>query len=215
MRSKEELAKRLAENSAWRKKEISTIRQHTHTTTGDVQILFIRAGIVILYAHWEGFTKAAAKAYLNYVRESVKRKTASFGKLKPCFQALSLWRVTMHGHEQNRSTIDFVRDAKEILDQWENAVLPDVSALVDTEGNLTSKTFRRIFEMLDIDYTMFQGKEKFIDEKINKSRHRIAHGEHQLLDLLEFDSIHDEIVGMIEGISNTIIDASSQRRFLR
>jgi hypothetical protein len=69
--------------------------------------------------------------------------------------------------------------------------------------------------MLDIDYTMFQGKEKFIDEKINKSRHRIAHGEHQLLDLLEFDSIHDEIVGMIEGISNTIIDASSQRRFLR
>ena len=54
---------------AWRKKELSTLRFSLNQVTDEQQIESIsRASIVMLYAHWEGFIKAAARSYLKHVR---------------------------------------------------------------------------------------------------------------------------------------------------
>ena len=49
----------------------------------------MRAGIVLLYAHWEGFVKFTAEAYIEHINERMNR----FGtRPSEHFSDLLLWR---------------------------------------------------------------------------------------------------------------------------
>jgi hypothetical protein len=58
VRSREECLIALQQESSWRKKEIAYLNGLVVSDTFD-QTTAIRASIVILYAHWEGFVKSA------------------------------------------------------------------------------------------------------------------------------------------------------------
>lgn len=79
-----ELSSELDEQIAWRRKEIGTLAFSVRGTRGLDQVVNARAATCLLYAHWEGFIKQAAEAYLSYV--AVRR--LSRGALAGAFRAI-------------------------------------------------------------------------------------------------------------------------------
>src|ERR1700741_2943080 len=67
----------------WRIVEISDLKTSISSASGKRQTVLIRAGIPLLYAHWEGFVKNASDAYLEFVCS----RELTFRELKACFIA--------------------------------------------------------------------------------------------------------------------------------
>ena len=64
-RTPEDLNRYLQDELAWRRKELHEYHSLVKTAeTKRAQLLFVRGAIAILYAHWEGFVKAAGEAYI-------------------------------------------------------------------------------------------------------------------------------------------------------
>jgi hypothetical protein len=69
IRTLEDLNKRLTEDLIWRKKEISDLKSliETRSFSKSKHNAVLRSGVILLYAHWEGYIKTAAKSYLDFV----------------------------------------------------------------------------------------------------------------------------------------------------
>lgn len=53
---------------SWRLKEIADLKSNVKSTSGLARSTLIRAGTALLYAHWEGFIKAASSAYVLFLK---------------------------------------------------------------------------------------------------------------------------------------------------
>ncbi|NLW74850.1 MAG: hypothetical protein GXY18_00240, partial [Methanomicrobiales archaeon] len=73
---------------AWRKKELSILKGCVESQVPNNldQIVLIRCGIALLYAHWEGFIKKASSSYLEFIKMQRLRND----QLKPNFLTLSM-----------------------------------------------------------------------------------------------------------------------------
>jgi hypothetical protein len=69
LRTTEQLLATLDDDLAWRRKELSSLRLMAERTKYRPRLLgpILRAGIALLYAHWEGFIKTSSEAYLEFV----------------------------------------------------------------------------------------------------------------------------------------------------
>src|SRR5687767_10946525 len=90
----------LDKDFAWRIQEIAALRSSLRSASGNQKRVFLRAGVALLYAHWEGFIKTAGNAYLEFV----SHQNVPFSQLQSCFTVLAL-----------KSDIDTLGEAKSIL----------------------------------------------------------------------------------------------------
>src|SRR5216683_7302007 len=69
LRTIEQLSDALDQELAWRKKELSTIKVlvDEKNVAKSRRLVLIRAGVALLYAHWEGFVREAGSMYLDFV----------------------------------------------------------------------------------------------------------------------------------------------------
>src|SRR6266404_7422672 len=67
LRTLVQLQDQLDRDHAWRRKELTTIVNYVRSSPEKTQAMAIRAGLLLIYAHWEGFIKYAAECYLNFV----------------------------------------------------------------------------------------------------------------------------------------------------
>ncbi len=86
IRTVEELQERIDEDFAWRRKELTYLENNIKSSKPHNIKTDLRAGIVLLYAHWEGFIKSAAENYLTFVAS----KKLNYDELSHCFVALAL-----------------------------------------------------------------------------------------------------------------------------
>ena len=63
IRTAEQLSDKLATDLAWRKKELSEMKSliEAKNVSDQRHKALVRGGVCILYSHWEGFVKLAAK----------------------------------------------------------------------------------------------------------------------------------------------------------
>src|SRR5271165_3373436 len=85
IRTLTQLQDALDNDMGWRIKEISTFKLAARTD-GVNQKVFVRAGVALVYAHWEGFIRAASEAYLNFV----DNQGHVYRDLKSCFAIFGL-----------------------------------------------------------------------------------------------------------------------------
>ena len=85
IRTEDEFQDAVDSETAWRKKELSSISSNIATSKKAAKITALRAGIVLLYAHWEGLIKNLATYYLCYV----SFQNCRYDELKCNFMALS------------------------------------------------------------------------------------------------------------------------------
>jgi hypothetical protein len=208
IRSAEQLQAVLDSDFAWRRKELTMIMTSVKSSRPNLLNTNIRIGVVILYAHWEGFIKNAAENYLIYVAG----KKLQYDELENNFIALSLKTKLIEFESTNKNTvhtqlIDFLFGNLKI-----KANLPTEN-IIKTQSNLNSNILKEILSILGIDYKQYELKEKYIDSQLLKIRNSVAHGQNPDITEIDFYELYTEITVMMTSIKTEISNNASLAKY--
>ena len=143
-RTETEVLEFLDEEFAWRRKELSEVCADVSSAASNARV---RAGTTLLYAHWEGFVKAASEAYVEFVA----RRRFQYKQLCPGFLALAL-RTRLNAFARTDDVSAHVAFVDFILgDLGSHARLPKLGA-IKTGANLNSQRLKAIILTLGLDY---------------------------------------------------------------
>lgn len=210
VRSLADLTQLLDDELAWRKREITTLkiwllkprRQHETTT-------LLRAAVCLLYAHWEGFVKAAATGYVSYVATLGLR----YRDLTPNFVPLGLWSDISQAGLSTSPTLRTALTERLISGLSERANI-NWEQSIDTRSNLNSKTLSEILCAMGLDNKEYLIKKPIIDLRLLGNRNAIAHGERRPeFGLDDYIGLSNDIVQLVERIRTDIENAAATRRF--
>ena len=189
---------------AWRKKELSVFRNQVQKADKYVQRALLRGGLSLLYAHWEGFVKNSAHAYLSYLA----KLNLTWDELRPEIVGFSLRRSMTQFGETNRSSIhaEIVRQLRE--GATEIARIPENRDAVQTMANLNYSRLEDILVSIGCDPSPYAKYSDLIDEQLLAARNRIVHGEFESIALTDWVDIRTEIIKIMESIARQIINAA-------
>lgn len=203
----EDLQDKIDKDLAWRKKELTSIKsdvQMSNTKERSEQSRAIRAGITLLYAHWEGAIKNISEYYLIYV-SSLKLK---YSELKNNFLAIAIKSSLDEFEETNKATvhnklIEYIYSKKD-----EESRIP-YKNIIKTKSNLNSKILDEIMALIGVDSSEYMLKNAIIDQRLLGNRNKIAHGERieQLEGISNIDDyleLHNIIVSLINEFGEDI-----------
>jgi len=193
----------------WRVKEIGVFKVASKKNSAESRT-FIRAGIALAYAHWEGFIKAASEHYLNYV----DHQGHTYRELKTCFAIFGL-KSKLHSLSASRKSASNIEAFDFIISELEQPARMQMSSAIDTESNLTSKVFANIAMSLDIDLGEFETKFNLIDESLVKRRNKVAHGEYIDLGGREFSELVTEVLELMRSYKTELENAASRESYKR
>lgn len=201
IRTVEELYDFLSEEMAWRKRELHSLRLliKDSKNTGVTKNALIRSTVTMTYAHWEGFIKAGAMAYINFVAmQRLKYRELSVNFLALSAQALMNSARQSHQIEQHIMLVKFFSyDLDGRSSNLSNYV-------VSTESNISSTVLNNLIVSLGLDYSAYE-----INEKLLKSRNMIAHGEYLLMDEESVSEMQESIIGLMETFRTQIDNAAA------
>lgn len=207
IRTREALTDALAGDLAWRRKELADIKRLTKAAHSEKAVL-LRAGIALLYAHFEGFVQKAGRSYLEYV--CMQRPLNE----ELCDSLIAvIVKNRLGGIADSRKAsafgdlVSFFRK-----DGQSRAKFPYKTA-IDTESNVSSSVLREIVWCLNLDYSPYETKQKLIDTRLLAKRNHIAHGKDVLVDEEDFESLHEEVIGMMTLLKNQIENATLEGGF--
>lgn len=194
---------------SWRIKEIATFRVES-AKGGRNSKAFTRAGVALLYAHWEGFVKKSAELYLEYV----SNLGLNYTDLQTCFVVFGLkgslnTLVSSKKSAPNIEALDFVRDSLGKV-----AVLK-LSGAINTESNLSSSVFENIARSVGISTDPYETKFNLIDLSLVDRRNRIAHGEFLDLSSGDFGPLVEEVLDMMRWFKNDLLNAAATGAYKR
>lgn len=194
---------------AWRVKEIAGLKMSVESKAMSLaQATLIRAGVPLLYAHWEGFVKQASEDYLEYV----SNQRLKYNELSSCFVVFGAKKHLSHVVESRRAAVniaavEFFRSCAE-----ERADL-SLSNAINTKSNLKSEVFVDIAMSLGVPLDPYDAYFNLIDESLLKRRNAIAHGEYLDLDADSFRKLADEVIKLLRMYKTDLQNLASQGAF--
>lgn len=216
----EELQEILDKQLAWRKKELSLIAGNINTSKEEVLNTLIRAGISLLYAHWEGYIKIAAREYLAYLNA----QECKVSELQENFLVLHLKKTIIDVKQSNKTT-KFATLLDKINNQDNECfkVKQMDKDIISTESNLKFDVLKEILFSLGLEVEKFELKKQIIDRKLLKKRNAIAHGEYiNLVDKdnddeakKDFEELYHIILELMDEFKEQIIDAGLKKTYLK
>jgi len=168
----------------------------------------IHSGIVLLYAHWEGFVKNAATLYLNFVATEGK----DCRDLTINFRVIQLKDTLENTSGMSKSLCNLLQSLDKVSDnkfsKYENAI--------NTGSNLSFERFKEITCILNIDYSLYESSAMILNERLLKSRNTIAHGQHQWLtsDLEDYRELDETIRNFMETFRNQLSNLAITKSYL-
>ena len=208
IRSLTQLTEYLEEELAWRKRELTTLRFMLRALREHERHLLLRAALCVLYAHWEGFIRAAATGYLSYVATRGLR----FCDLTPNFVALGLRSEISQAGQSNRPSVHTALTTRLMLGLSEPASI-DWESSVETRSNLGSENLNEILCLLGLDNESYRSKQPLLDKKLLEKRNLIAHGRQTEIELDDYFGLHDEIVQLVEKFRTDVENAAALENY--
>lgn len=211
IKTPEQLTDKLANDLIWRKRELSEIKSliELKNISPQKHNVFIRSGICILYAHWEGFVKLASNSYLEYIR----MQQLSYNQLTNNFIALAMKEKLKEAKETNKPSLYIPICDFFLFELSEKCFLP--KDVISTVSNLSSEVLKEITLILGLDFSLYSTKSKLIDEKLLKARNQIAHGEYLVIDTEEYLELHKEIINLLEIFRNQVENNCLNKNYMR
>jgi len=208
IRSRGQLDCFLDDQASWRKKELTTLKFAVETARPAEQGVMTRAGVALLYAHWEGFVKDAGTAYVQLVA----RQGLNYEHLAPPFLALAArGRIVEAGKSQRASAHSelvsfFLHGLREqAILHWRGSVR--------TRSNLDFGVLREILMSLGLDDRPYVLKARPVIDRLVRARNGIAHGVGVRVDSGDYHVLHSEIVALIDIFRDQISDAAVRRQY--
>jgi hypothetical protein len=208
IKSQAQLQNALDKEFAWRITEIIAIRLLLKSASVENKRAMCRAGIPILYAHWEGFVKQAAETYLNYV----SNLGVHGGKLNSCFVAVGMRQKVQSVVEASRissfrTAVEYVRECQDVPLRF------NYRSAVSTQSNLTSAVLSDIIASLGLEIVPYESKFELIDRSLVKRRNEVAHGEYLDIDVSGFLDLSDNVQALMRSFKNDIENAIALRKY--
>jgi hypothetical protein len=172
---------------SWRIREISTFRLASKQDRVDRDTL-IRAGVAMVYAHWEGFIKSASESYLEFVNN----QGHLYRELKTCF--------VVFGMKGKLALLGDSRQAKTNIE-----VLDFVMSEMDQPAKMA----------LSNAITHYESRFPLIDESLVGRRNSIAHGEYLGLKPGEFIQLADDVQMMMRWYKTDLQNAATLGKYKR
>lgn len=207
LRTIEEFEDAVSRETAWRRKELTTLLHQTQSARSHAEGMMLRAGLALLYAHWEGFIKAVGRLYVAFVSQ----RRLKYNELSAAFLALAL-KSKLTLMEEARAAhihIDLARFLQERL--GDRATLRE--ELVDTQANLSSAVLRDIVTRLGLPYAPYELREHLIDARLLDRRNTIAHGKELDLEPSDFAELHRAVSEMMSAFQNDVLVAAGSRHY--
>jgi hypothetical protein len=211
VRTLDELQQAVDSGLSWRKIELSALKglieQHDRRDNLPMARSLRRAGIAMLYAHWEGFTKECLNAYVEYL---VKRKNT----LAELNDGL-LHTALMHAFRRAESGDDGAKSSiVEAVRRGGGARFPlPKSQMVNTKSNLRSKVLTQMLEDFGLDSTTFQLRDQLIDRRLCDTRNSIAHGREACPEVGEFSELHSDVIRMMDEMRDLVLTAARKQLY--
>lgn len=211
IRTAEQLSDKLANDLAWRKKELAEVKALVEAKSISEQRhkALVRSGICILYSHWEGFVKLAANSYLEYVR----LQKITYKQLSSNFLALAMKEKLKEAKETNKPSL-YIPICDFFLSELNQRCLLPKEA-ISTGANLSSEILKEITDILGIDFSPYSTKSVLINTKLLKARNEIAHGNYLIFDKEEYLELHTEVIEMLNKFRNQIENAALEKKFMQ
>lgn len=209
IRTLEQLSDKLAEELAWRKKELSILKSLIDSKDFELakRNALVRSGITMLYAHWEGFVKVSANSYVEFVA----MQKLPYNQLANNFIALAMKDQLDQAKETEKATI-YNEVAEFFMTKLNERSVIKYEFRIAT-SNLSSSVFKEIICMIGLDYSFYESKEVLIDEKLLGKRNIIAHGNYLDIDKKDYDELHRIVIEMMDTLRNQIDNAAATKEY--
>lgn len=205
MRTKNDLLQRIDDDLIWRRRELSDFRAVIQDADQNAsrKSALLRAGVALLYAHWEGFVKRCGTYYLEYVANQGLKAS----DLKSNFIAIKFKTRLAEAGKSNKPSASI-----ELVDYFRSKLgdrlrIPH-KGVVDTKSNLSSTVLREIVWTLGLDMAPYETKARLIDSSLVDRRNRIAHGDSLDIGIEEYLVLHDEVMALIDTFRNQLQNAT-------
>lgn len=208
IRSYEELEDAINKEWYWRKKEI---HNHYMLLSGSRSIywpMLIRAGIALLYAHWEGFLKKIIKIYFRYIYyNGICIKDASSN-----VKAIMLIKK-LKSSQLNKVSWSTLHCIVKTIDEGCYKLQDTIDEEISAHDNLNTEVLTELLEISGIDPEPFKIKDKFIDYSLVGMRNKICHGENEDISREQFFQIKDTMLEIINEIKDKILNQAAMKKF--
>lgn len=209
LRTLEEFNDAIDEETVWRKRELTTARTLVQQAEAAAQRANLRAGVLILYAHWEGWVKATSRLYVRYVNG----KRLRYSDLSTAFlgNALKTKFVSLQQASAPTTHNDFA-----LFVQSGMASRASVSEeLVQTHSNLSSAVLFDILERLGMpSRPEFTLRANLIDEELVLKRNTIAHGQYLEITKDDFLALQGDVLALLELFTDDLRNAAATQSYL-
>lgn len=212
------LEEKLSKDLSFRKQEITILDQNVFSVMKKEPI--IKSSFLVLYAHFEGFTKVAMRLYLEYLNEqdiAVKHLTHNLQTLSHISKIIDI--------RQSNSVIKYHELTEMVNDDGKIFKVKQMDkSIIDTESNLKYKKLMDFLFMLDLTPKNFEmnidgnivtldTRQNFIDEKILHKRNCIAHGENIKIEINEFQEVKDFVIEYMDKLYYYILEVCNNQMY--
>lgn len=200
----------ISEEWIWRIKELDDFKtalekSKDESTTSSL----IRAGITILYAHWEGFVKKSSYHYYNFVTT----KGFKLNELSNSFIAISM-RKELNDLSDSRKVTRQSKAIAILFHEFEKrAIFPDELPL--KTSNLNFDVFEEYCTMIGIETLPFETKRQFINQRLVGNRNNIAHGKYLLIDEADYKEIFELTIWLMKSFKDSLENCAALSNFKR
>lgn len=207
VRTPQELTGFLDSELSWRKHELSIILSQLRKSGHKVQVVMIRSGVCLLYAHWEGFVVAASQRYLEYVANRRLR----YRDLQRNFLVVDLLhQIRRFANKRNtdeaKELVDKVLDGERLFST--NNIEP-----IDTRSNLNSKVFMDILNLVGINVSKYVSRGRLLDIRLVNNRNNVAHGRQFEMTFDDYTELHNVIVELIDTFRDDLENAAEKKSY--
>lgn len=211
IRAAQELINFLGERKQHRKGELISLSQDLSPPKGKPTAHTCKAAVVLAYAHWEGFVKEAAKAYVHLVSHKSKRLEA----LTLSFQALVFRQELLAAQSATRRIQQHLSLTKRFTDDITSSCTIDPDKAIDTESNLNAAVFENICLSIGLNYQIFWAVYGPFMNDLVANRCAVAHGEMWTPEANYAREAVNFVIKAIDQFSTDIENAATLEQYLR
>jgi len=194
----------LDESLSWRRAELVALeaeltRHEKVAPDAPLTRALSRAGIALLYAHWEGYAKEACEGYLDYVAiRKLRYDELGDGFLVTALRSL-LKRLESGDDGAPGDAMDLVRRPTVA-----RARVPR-KAVINTRSNLRHDVLVEMCTALGLPTDDFVTRKQFIDRSLCDARNEIAHGRLYFPEAASFTRSYKDVLGILDNLRAAII----------